>query len=350
MTAKKFQVFVSSTYTDLIPERQAVVEAILMAGHIPAGMELFAAGDKSQLEVIRRWIKDSDLYMLILGGRYGSIETDSGKSYIQLEYEYALELKKPVFAAVISDTALENKVGANPAAQETDHKDLYQAFRAAVLSRICRFFDDYKDVKLIVHESIPEITRGRDLPGWIRGDQTLDAKKTLADLSAVHSENARLTKRIAELEKKVASDTFGEYTYEELTKRLEEAKVNIDQLTGGKTKEAPLFNVFMATADDFAVGVSNYHGMTNTQQAEFFTVAPKLFVYGLVEKQKVAGAVGVQRFQLSALGTRYLARAKPEFDKLVAAAAKAPPKAVVIEAEAAKKSQRRRKKPSDPAK
>jgi hypothetical protein len=34
---KRLQVFVSSTFTDLIPERQAAVEAILTAGHILAG-------------------------------------------------------------------------------------------------------------------------------------------------------------------------------------------------------------------------------------------------------------------------------------------------------------------------
>jgi len=44
---KKLQVFVSSTYRDLKPERQAAVEAILKAGHIPAGMELFSAGSES---------------------------------------------------------------------------------------------------------------------------------------------------------------------------------------------------------------------------------------------------------------------------------------------------------------
>lgn len=33
---KKLQVFISSTYTDLTEERQAAVEAILDAGHIPA--------------------------------------------------------------------------------------------------------------------------------------------------------------------------------------------------------------------------------------------------------------------------------------------------------------------------
>jgi Domain of unknown function (DUF4062) len=41
MTARrKLQVFVSSTYVDLKAERQAAVEAIVTAGHIPVGMEL----------------------------------------------------------------------------------------------------------------------------------------------------------------------------------------------------------------------------------------------------------------------------------------------------------------------
>lgn len=49
---KKLQVFVSSTYQDLIEERQKAVEGILRAGHIPAGMELFTAASKSQWKVI----------------------------------------------------------------------------------------------------------------------------------------------------------------------------------------------------------------------------------------------------------------------------------------------------------
>ncbi|MFM6406716.1 MAG: DUF4062 domain-containing protein, partial [Microcystis sp.] len=90
----------------LLPERQAAVEAILRAGHIPAGMELFAAGDKSQMEIIKRWIDDSDVFLLILGGRYGSIEPESGKSYVQIEYEYALSRNKACFAYVIHNDEL----------------------------------------------------------------------------------------------------------------------------------------------------------------------------------------------------------------------------------------------------
>jgi hypothetical protein len=49
-------------------------------------MELFATGDQSQLQVIRRWIEECDAFVLLLGGRYGSVEPASGKSHTQLEY------------------------------------------------------------------------------------------------------------------------------------------------------------------------------------------------------------------------------------------------------------------------
>jgi hypothetical protein len=44
---RRLQVFISSTFLDLKEERQAAVEAVLRAGHIPAGMELFSAGNES---------------------------------------------------------------------------------------------------------------------------------------------------------------------------------------------------------------------------------------------------------------------------------------------------------------
>ena len=47
--------------------------------------------------------------MLILGGRYGSVEPTSGKSYTQLEYEYAVSRNIPVFAVVLSDSFLAEK-------------------------------------------------------------------------------------------------------------------------------------------------------------------------------------------------------------------------------------------------
>ena len=164
---KKLQVFISSTYVDLLEERQAAVEAILKAGHIPAGMELFTASNKSQWEIIKRWIDESDIYMLILGGRYGSIEQDSGKSYTHLEYEYAQSIDKPLFAVVIKESALGSRKADDI---EKDNPEKLSEFRNTILSYMSSFFTDNKDIKLAVHESMGQITQDYDLVGWIRGN------------------------------------------------------------------------------------------------------------------------------------------------------------------------------------
>jgi hypothetical protein len=71
---KRYQVFVSSTFTDLKDERQAVLKAILELDHMPAGMELFPATDDSAWQLIKDVIDTSDYYALIIGGRYGSLD------------------------------------------------------------------------------------------------------------------------------------------------------------------------------------------------------------------------------------------------------------------------------------
>ena len=169
---KKLQVFVSSTYTDLIEERQTAVEAILDAGHIPAGMELFKAGNESQLETIYKWIDESDVYMLILGGRYGSLEPTTGKSYTQLEYEYALSQNIPVFAVVLSDSFITSKINSigltNTMEQIAPNK--YQEFKSLVMSKIIRKADDCKDIKIIIYSTLNEFIYKYNLTGWVRGN------------------------------------------------------------------------------------------------------------------------------------------------------------------------------------
>jgi hypothetical protein len=190
---KKLQVFVSSTYTDMLAERRAVVDAILRSEHIPAGMEQFAAGDESQWETIRQWIDDSDIFMLVLGGRYGSIEQKSGKSYIELEYDYAIKKKKPFFAAVISEPFLTAKVKENgPDAMERENGRLLKDFRERVRSKICRFFNDINELKVIVFESIGRISQKEELQGWVRGSDVVDPKPLLEDANRLRLVNEHL--------------------------------------------------------------------------------------------------------------------------------------------------------------
>lgn len=190
---KKLQVFVSSTFSDLKHERQAAVEAILTAGHIPAGMELFTAGDESQMDVIKHWIHESDVYLLILGARYGSIEPTTGKSYTHLEYEYALEKNKPLFACVLNDHAIKRKVAdEGKDVLELKYGTKLEEFRAQVLSKMSKICGDAKDIQLEVINKLSQLVRREDLVGWVRAN-------TQTDLPALADEIARLSKENATL-------------------------------------------------------------------------------------------------------------------------------------------------------
>ncbi|XZF16040.1 DUF4062 domain-containing protein [Chitinophagaceae bacterium MMS25-I14] len=228
--SKRLQVFVSSTYKDLIEERQAAVQAILSNGHIPAGMELFSAGDESQMTVIKHWIEQSDVYLLILGGCYGSIEPTSGKSYTQLEYEYALSLGKPLFSIVITEDHLEEKVRKEGTkVMETNNPALLKEFRSLVLSKMVRFWSDAKDIKLSVFETLSEFARREDLVGWVPGDKKIDTSGLAEELARLGRENAALRKQLDEAGTLSQLD-FNGLSYQELKKLLDSLKFDMTNI------------------------------------------------------------------------------------------------------------------------
>jgi hypothetical protein len=94
---KRYQVFVSSTFTDLQEERRKVIQTIMELDCFPAGMELFPAADEEQWEFIRRVTDDCDYYLLLIGGKYGSV-TVEGISYTEKEYDYAVQRGMRVLA------------------------------------------------------------------------------------------------------------------------------------------------------------------------------------------------------------------------------------------------------------
>lgn len=209
--SRKFQVFISSTYDDLQAERQAAVSAILKAGHIPAGMELFTAGDQSQMNIIKRWIDDSDIFMLILGGRYGSIEYESRKSYTELEYEYAKSINKPLFSVVIKDDALCSRIGMHGArVQEKDHPEKLKTFREHVLQSMCGFFDDVKDIQIEVTNSLYEFGNSIGDKGWVRASDVINPKPILDEVERLTSENKALKNQLEKISPLIQQDHFEE--------------------------------------------------------------------------------------------------------------------------------------------
>lgn len=288
---KKLQIFISSTYSDLIQERQAAVEAILRAGNIPAGMELFTAGNKSQLETIKKWIEESDIYLLILGGRYGSIDEQSGLSYTELEYKYAVKLKKPFFAIVLNDQMIEEKVKKNgQSVIELDSQDKYKKFKKFVLSKICKLCSNDNDIKLAILESIIDIQNQNKLIGWIKGDEIPDNTALIKEIDFLRQERDEYKLKLEKseaLKRKSSTSYIGDYTFQEITNILEKTSVTLNVGRGEEKKEikSNALTLFIKNFALLTTGVSTY--WANAETKEFIkSLIPILMSFDLVERTK----------------------------------------------------------------
>ena len=273
MKDKKLQVFVSSTFEDMKEERQAAVEAILSSENIPAGMELFAAGDESQMTVIKRWIEESDVYMLILGGRYGSIEKNTGKSYTHLEYEYAVSLNKPLFSIVISDDALEKKVNEKGTSviEKENTKEL-KAFKNLVLQNLVEFYSDKKDIKLAIYKTLSDFVYRKELVGWIKGDNRVNTAQLAEEIARLTKENSELRSQAL---KNNNSALYSNLTYEELKGLLEKSKYP------KADDNMNMFEYFIANGDKFTDTI--YFDKRIKEKIEELESLEKLFTFKLLK-------------------------------------------------------------------
>jgi hypothetical protein len=328
MIKRRLQVFVSSTYTDLQAERQAAVSAILKAGHIPAGMELFAAGDESQMEVIRRWIDESDVYMLILGGRYGTLESRSGLSYTELEYDYAAERKKPLFAVVATDDAIESKVRTEGSAVlEKENAPKLRIFREKVLGRISSFFTSPQDIRLAVYETLADFNQRYQFTGWISASEIPNSDALSARIVELQGEGERLRGEIQSLRNeaigRLAGATSG-LSHDEIGKALAAIELTFpvalrEKLTVEKATVAALMDAF---GEQLIAGVHNSGTATQLNTFLYHQVLPRLQLYGLAESGPVP-QVAWRRYALTPRGIDFLLFLR---GRRKAAATKAPAK------------------------
>ena len=92
----KKTVFVSSTFEDLADHRRAVWQVLKDFNVVVRGMEEFGARPEAPLQTCLAEVEQSDVYVGIVAFRTGSIQALSGKSFTQLEYEHALQLRKEI--------------------------------------------------------------------------------------------------------------------------------------------------------------------------------------------------------------------------------------------------------------
>ena len=188
---KRYQVFVSSTFEDLQDERKEVMQALLELDCIPAGMELFPAANEDQWSIIKSVIDDCDYYILIVGGRYGSTNSE-GKSYTQMEYEYAVSTNKPIIAFLHKNP---DSIPSGKSEQDTEKKKKLEEFRELVKTRLVKHWEGADNLGSVVSRSMIKLIKKYPAEGWVKTNSVIDAK-SIAEISRLQKENKELKLQI----------------------------------------------------------------------------------------------------------------------------------------------------------
>jgi hypothetical protein len=182
---RRYQVFVSSTFLDLQEERAAVVSALLNQDAIPAGMELFPAADDDAWTLIKSVIDASDYYLLVIGGKYGSIDPQMDISFTEKEYDYAVSQERPVMAFLHGDPG---SIPFDKSEENEQTREKLRQFRAKVeATKHVKFWTSASDLQGKVAFTFPSFQKRYPAVGWVRGDVQTSAE-SLNELNALRKQ------------------------------------------------------------------------------------------------------------------------------------------------------------------
>ena len=184
---------------------------------IPAAMEDFGSVDRAALEYIKAVIDQCDYYVLIIAGRYGSID-ESGLSYTEQEYDYALEKSKTILVFIRRDIS---NIPAKDVDTDKNLRKQLERFRSkASKGRLVSFWDDPKTLITDVTIALGNAFRTHPGLGWVRATQF--DKVESVEIERLKYENQFLR---AELEEMKSVVNAQEFDFESL---LSIFRINVD--------------------------------------------------------------------------------------------------------------------------
>jgi Domain of unknown function (DUF4062) len=180
---RRYEVFISSTSEDLREIRRAVISETTVCGHIPTAMEHFAAETTSDQAFLQRRIEECDIFVILIGARYGSTPLHGRLTFTRQEYDIAVRLGKPILAFMLNeDEYREARSALREGDPERKHDRDLRRFRDLVKQhedgngRIVKFFSLKPDRRDEIVEGYQRALgnavrslNGRG--GWVRGSE-----------------------------------------------------------------------------------------------------------------------------------------------------------------------------------
>ena len=213
---RRHQVFISSTFSDLVEERAEIIQALLELDCIPAGMEMFPATNESAWDLIKGVIEDSDYYCLVIGGRYGSQDRD-GVGFTEKEYDYAISIGKPLMAFLHKSPT---EIVSSRCEQSQDGKEKLTIFRKKVEgSHHCKYWSSPEELGGQVSRGLISLRKSNPSDGWVPGVYAQD--------EASRIELVTLRAKVVELEAELSK------------KNVAPGQIDVQNLSGGSDQYAP---------------------------------------------------------------------------------------------------------------
>lgn len=149
---------------------------------------MFPAASEDQWSLIKEVIDQSDYYVVVLGGKYGSV-SDEGISYTEKEYDYAVSRDMQILGFVPEDTSVlpQGKIELDP-----DVRNKLSTFQGKVMERHVKRYKSKEDLGAVVSRALNIAMRRYPQEGWVRGRFAMTPEK--------ETEIAQLREALAEAE------------------------------------------------------------------------------------------------------------------------------------------------------
>ncbi len=188
--SKVYKIFISSCYNGLEAARKEVFNIVINSNCLPVCMELFPSTYQHKWKYIAPRIDESDYVILLIGGLYGSIDSN-GLSYTENEYDYAVSKGKNILVFIQQ----------NPRQQEPEgpSKAKLLLFKEKVCDRqIINYWTDEKDLITKVNVSLKQTFEDFPLPGLVKcpNPDCISGFKVLSVDEAIQQYKNKLVKSV----------------------------------------------------------------------------------------------------------------------------------------------------------
>lgn len=185
MLDKRYQVFISTSGSEMQPERMTLSQTLVGMGFFSWGLE-----QRTPLSTAfaRRQIDDCDYVVMLLGSQYGE-QSVSGVGYMHLEYIYAVTKQKPIIVFMHEDPESRDACLHD---EKAELKEKFKDFRKLLQNEVDQVFTyrTLRDLELAVRLNMSQMLERYPVQGWVRPQNT----------QALHDEIDRLKAQIQQLE------------------------------------------------------------------------------------------------------------------------------------------------------